>query len=342
MYRLLIILIITFPAAVSCEKILIGKDGDNTPVNNFELMWEVIDRNYSFFEYKNINWDSLYHEYRPKIQNGMSDSELFGVLSSMLFELRDGHVNLYSGFDRSRNVEWYSLYPANYSPDLIENNYLRNGIETKGPFLTAILDSIGYVYIGSFSESINDKDIDEVIEKFQGLKGIVFDVRNNSGGYGSSGEIITGRFADRKRLVSYTVYKSGPGHSDFTPPQPNYVVPLGKSQFTRNVVVLTNRRVYSATNDFVLYMSVFPHITIMGDKTGGGGGTPYDYELYNGWRFRIPKTMTLAPNGFNVEHGIPPDINVSLSGRDERDGIDTILEAALRHIEKMSEQKYAN
>ncbi len=338
MRKLLIILLITIPAAISCEKMLIGDDGENTPVNNFELMWEVIDRNYSFFEYRNINWDSLYNEYRPKINNGMSDQELFDVMAATLFELRDGHVNLYSGFDRSRNVEWYSLHPANFNQELIDQHYLADNRETIGPFVTTIIGSTGYVYSGSFSERIKESDIDAVIDKFSGLKGVVFDVRNNSGGYGSSGEIISGRFADTRRLVSYTLYKSGPRHNDFTSPQPNYVVPLGNRQFTGKVVVLTNRRVYSATNDFVLFMSAFPHVTIMGDYTGGGGGTPYDYELYNGWRIRIPRTMTLAPNGFNVENGIPPDINVRLSGTDERNGIDTILEAALIYIDDASKQ----
>ncbi|TVR74183.1 MAG: peptidase S41 [Marinilabiliales bacterium] len=332
MHKLIFISLFIATIVLSCEKLLIESDCEDTPVNNFELMWEIIDRNYSFFEYKNINWDSIYDSYRPRISNELSDSELFQVLSGMLFELRDGHVNLYSGFGNSRNVEWYSLFSPNFNSELLEQYYLIDDYETWGPFYTKVFDSIGYVYIGSFSERINNADIDAVIERLYDTRGIIFDVRNNSGGFGSSGEIITGRFADKRRLVSYTLYKSGPGHNDFTAPQPNFVGPLGDKQYTGKVVVLTNRRVYSATNDFVLYMSSLPHVTIMGDTTGGGGGTPYDYELYNGWRFRIPRTMTLAYNGFNVENGIPPDINVRLSANDLRDGIDTIIEAALEHI----------
>lgn len=317
---------------ISCEKIFIEKDPVNNHENNFELLWRTIDEKYSFFEFKKIDWDSVYHVYRPLINNGISDRELFDVLAEMLFELRDGHVNLYSDFDRSRNWEWYASYPSNFNSNLLERYYLGDGSQVIGPFTIIEIDSVGYVYSGTFTEKIKESDIDTIMEKFRGMKGIIFDVRNNSGGYSSNGKLIAGRFADRNRLVSWNLYKTGAGHGDFSKPQPNYVSPAGGYQFLKPVVVLTNRRTYSATNDFVLNMSAFPHIAIIGDTTGGGGGTPYDYELLNGWRFRFPRTQTLAINGFNVEHGIPPDIHVDLVRRDEERGIDTIIEAARRYI----------
>ena len=330
--RLPILFLFFLTILTACEKLLIEKDENNTNENNFELLWTTLDRNYSFFEFKKIDWDSIYSVYRPEINNNLSDRELFDKMAEMLNELRDGHVNLYSDFDESRNLEWYSQYPSNFNSTILERNYLGDDFIKIGNFLVTIIDSVGYIYNGSFSEKTREIDVDKIIDKLHGTKGIVFDIRNNSGGFGSTGEIIASRFADRQRLVSYTLYKSGPRHGDFTTPQPNYAFPKGERQFTGKVVVLTNRRTYSATNDFVLYMSVFPHITVMGDTTGGGGGTPYDYELLNGWRFRFPRTMTISPNGFNVEHGIPPAIHVILTRGDEQRGIDTILEAAIRFI----------
>jgi hypothetical protein len=332
MSKLVIILFALIQVLASCEKAFIENDMANTHENNFELLWTTIDGKYSFFEYKNINWDSIYHVYKPKINNGISERQFFDILAAMLFELRDGHVNLYSDFDSSRNWEWYSSYPANFNLAVLTFYYFGTEYTTTGPFLSTVRDSVGYVYIGSFAEQVSDQDIDRIIEMYSGLKGIIIDVRNNSGGLSSNGRIIAGRFADRKRLVSWYRYKTGPGHGDFSEPQPNYVTPGGNTQFTRPVVVLTNRRTYSATNDFVLNMTSFPHVTIMGDTTGGGGGTPYDHELLNGWRYRFPRTQTLAPNGFNVENGIAPDIHVNLTRTDEERGVDTIVEAAIRFI----------
>lgn len=332
MFKTVFILFVLLQLLLSCEKAFIENDMANTHENNFELLWTTIDGKYSFFEYKNINWDSIYHVYKPKINNGISERQFFDILASMLFELRDGHVNLYSDFDSSRNWDWHTSYPVNFNLTLLNFYYLGLEYLSTGPFMSTVRDSVGYVYIASFAEQVSDQDIDVIIEKYSGLKGIVIDVRNNSGGRNNNGKIIASRFADKKRLVSWYRYKTGPGHGDFSEPQPNYVRPEGKIQFTKPVVVLTNRRTYSATNDFVLIMTAFPHVTIMGDKTGGGGGTPYDHELLNGWRYRFPRTQTLAPNGFNVENGIDPNINVNLTRNDEERGIDTIVEAAIKFI----------
>ncbi|MFP4366912.1 MAG: S41 family peptidase [Bacteroidales bacterium] len=323
---------------ISCEKLFIEADPENLPENNFELLWSEIDENYSFFEFKNINWDSIYHEYKAEVHNNMGNTRLFELMTDMLHELRDGHVNLYSELTHSRSYEWYANYSMNFNFSNIQNNYLGNDYDSTGPFLTKIIDSVGYIYFGSLSDDFSEKDIDTVIEHFSGLRGIIFDVRNNSGGLSKTGKITSSRFADRKRLVSYTLYKTGPEHNDFSDPQPNYVRPGGKVQFLKPVAVLSNRRTYSAANDFVLSMSAFPHVTIIGDVTGGGGGTPYDYELPNGWRCRFPRTQTLAANGFNIEHGISPDIRVYLSKSDEDNGLDTIIETAVKFISLQNEQ----
>ena len=317
---------------VSCEKFIINKDDGNTPENNFELLWKKVDENYSFFELKGVNWDSIYRVYRPEIHNNISDQALFKIMADMLHELRDGHVNLYSDFDQSRNLEWYSGFPANFSYTLLADNYLVNDFKRTDNFIIKNFDSVGYILSETFAGNIESGEIDDLIDHLSEMKGIIFDIRNNSGGLSKNSEIVSSRFADHKRLVSYTLYKSGPGHNDFTPPQPNYVSPAGNRQYTQQVVLLTNRRTYSAANDFVISMSAFPHVTIMGDSTGGGGGTPYDYELFNGWRFRIPKTQTLSPEGFNIENGITPDIEVNMRTNDINRGIDTILEAAIEYI----------
>ncbi len=328
------LLLVLFAAILlmSCEKLLIEKDPENTPINNFELLWETIDRKYSFFTYKNINWDSLYHEYRPRVHNRMTNRQLFNLMADLLFHLKDGHVNLESGFDRSGNWEWYKDAPNNFNYSLLRTFYLKGDYVRTGPFVSKVIDSIGYVYIGSFSERVKPEHIDSIIKRFYGLKGIVFDVRSNGGGYSTNVGIVAGRFSDRRRLAAYKLFKTGPGHDDFTDPQPVYLSPAGKKQFLKPVTVLTNRRSYSASNDFVLKMSSLPHVTIVGDTTGGGGGTPVNAELLNGWTYRFSATMTLAPDKFNVEHGIAPDIKVNMSQRDINRGIDTILETALEYI----------
>lgn len=317
----------------SCEKLLIEKSPADNPENNFNILWEQVDEKYSFFDFKHINWDSVYNVYHPKISDGMSEEAQFDVMANMLFELKDGHVNLKSYFDRSRNWKWYLDYPQNFDYSIIERNYLKDDYLITGPFRNQIIDSIGYIYYGSFSNSFTEKQLDFIMNRFKNLKGIIIDVRDNGGGSESNAYQLAGRFADRKRHAFDEFYKNGPGHSDFTEGFPRYVEPKGgQSYFNRPVVVLTNRLCFSATNSFITLMRVLPNVILIGDSTGGGGGTPIDYDLPNGWTFRFSASKSITVDGINNEGGLPPDIKVDLKDEDKIKGKDTILETAIDFI----------
>ena len=312
-----------------CERLLIPPDGDPTAVATFEELWSTVNRKYSFFTLKRIDWADVYRRYRPQVRNGMNTIELFDVLAAMLFELRDGHVNLRSPFDVSRHWEWYLTAPPNFNWDVIERNYLDNDYRRTGPLLNRAIDSVGYVYYESFSQFVSDFHIDFVVARFRNAKGLIIDVRNNGGGSTANVARLTSRFVREKTLYSYWIYKTGPAPDAFSEPIAQHIEPDGDNTWSKPVVILTNRRCFSATNDFVLAMKALPNVTVVGDTTGGGGGLPYFAELPNGWTYRFSTTATLTPDGRQVELGIAPDVRVDLDPADEARGVDTILERAL-------------
>lgn len=316
----------------ACEMLLMDDDPADDPVTNFEALWQELDRGYAFFEFKNVDWDSVYRVFRPRVNSNTRTLELFNVMSDMLYTLRDGHVNLEAGFNRSRNWEWYLNYPDNYDGNLIERQYLRNRQWYTGPLIHTIIDSIGYLRYGSFTQRFDASYIDLVIARFSNLKGMIIDVRSNGGGFSSMADLLASRFADRQRLAYRSMVKNGPGRRDFSAPVDVYIKPEGERQFTKPVIILTNRRSYSATTFFVAKMLALPHVRIVGDWTGGGAGTPVGAELPNGWTVRYSATQTLLPNGFNIEDGIPPHIRVDMTEADRLQGKDTILERALREL----------
>ena len=87
-------------ALLFCPSCIREEEPDNTPVNNFETLWRIIDTQYCFHDYKAqegcLPWNEVYAKYRPRVHDGMTSAQLFEVLCDMLSELRDGHVNLYS------------------------------------------------------------------------------------------------------------------------------------------------------------------------------------------------------------------------------------------------------
>ncbi|WKN33119.1 S41 family peptidase [Porifericola rhodea] len=346
---LLSLIIVVFLCA-SCEEVLIQEEYEDNAVDVFNSLWTTVDENYTFFDFKGIDWDAVYTANRPRVEDGMRRDSLFNVLGDMLFVLRDGHVNLQAGFDLSRNWNWYLDHPQNFDFSLIERNYLKDDYEISGPFRNRVIDSIGYVYYSSFENQVSESLVDYIVTKFASriedkadtiiIKGLVIDVRDNGGGKLSNVENIVGRFADEKRLVHYWQYKDGPGHNELTERIPKYVEPTGDFQYTQApVIILTNRSCYSATNFFVQVMKNFPNVLVVGDSTGGGGGLPINRELPNGWRYRFSSTVTTTVSGENIEDGVAPDIKVDMKEEDRQEGKDTILETAFGIINEIYDRQ---
>ncbi len=319
----------------SCEKVLMEKEPADDPVTTFENLWQTADEKYSFFEYKGINWNEIYDEYRPRIYDGMHDEHLFMVLGNMLNELKDGHVNLTASFNISR-YHFDFASPENFNFRLLKDHYISWDYNITGSLINTVFiredKLIGYIYYGSFSNIVQSADIDYVIARLWNTNGIILDMRNNGGGAVNNIYRIGSRFADEKRFIYSSKMKNAPGHEDFGETSDVYMEPAGSRQYTKKVILLTNRGCFSATSFFTLAMKAFPHVIQVGDATGGGLGAPAGFELPNGWGYRFSVSRTLSPTGQNYENGVPPDIAVWMDPQHEFDGIDDIMEKAIELI----------
>ena len=304
----------------------------NSPQANFESLWKIIDEQYCFLEYKKqeygLDWDEVHERYAKRITASMGSEALFEVLSEMVNELRDGHVNLHSSMASSQYREWFDAYPRNFS-DSIQSIYLRKDyINSSGLTYQILENNIGYIYCEIFSDGIGDGNLNQILSRLAICDGLILDVRNNGGGNLTTAQKLASRFTNEKVLVGYMCHKKGPGHTDFSEPKPVFLEPSDGTRWQKKVVVLTNRRSYSATNDFVNSMKQLPHVTILGDKTGGGSGLPFSSELPNGWSIRFSASPMFDPEMNQLEFGIAPDRKVDMISEDMRKGKDTMIELA--------------
>lgn len=310
----------------------------NTPEDNFEALWKIIDEQYCFLDYKNqeygLDWNEVHERYARRITSDMTWENLFEALSDMVNELHDGHVNLSSSLATSQYRKWFDSYPRNFS-DSIQSIYLGKDYTNSSGLTYSILENnIGYIYCSSFSNGIGDGNLDQTLNKLAICDGLIIDVRNNGGGNLTTAQKLAARFTNEKVLVGYMCHKTGPGHNDFSDPKPVYVEPSNGIRWQKKVVVLTNRRSYSATNDFVNSMNQFPNVTIVGDKTGGGSGLPFSSEIPNGWSIRFSASPMFDPNMNQLEFGIDPDVKVDMKSEDMQRGKDTIIETACEILKK--------
>jgi hypothetical protein len=60
--------------------VLLGPDIENTPPNNFKVMWDEFDKKYAQFEVKNIDWDNVNDTYSNLINDETTDDDLFTII----------------------------------------------------------------------------------------------------------------------------------------------------------------------------------------------------------------------------------------------------------------------
>ena len=327
----MVVMLITFHASliVSC---IDETEYDNTPQGNFEALWKIIDEHYCFFEYKQheygLDWNQVYNKYKVRAKENLNREQLFEVLTDMLAELKDGHVNLSAAFDYGRYWSWYEDYPSNFS-DTLQRIYLGTDYRiASGLKYTILDDNIGYVYYESFQNGIGEGNLDEVIQHLILCNGLILDIRNNGGGNLTYAEKLAARFCHEKTLVGYQQHKTDKGHNDFSKMEEQHLEPSSNMRWQKPVIVLTNRHVFSAANEFVKYMKCMPLVKVVGDKTGGGSGLPFSSTLPNGWTVRFSACPMYDRQRQHTEFGIDPDYSVSQKDADFADGKDTLIEFA--------------
>ena len=327
--RKLLYIFCLIPLFISCVD---EEEFADTPQGNMEALWKIIDEHYCFLDYKQqeygLDWDAVHQKYKERVKGTLTRKQRFEVLCDMLGELRDGHVNLSAAHDIGRYWSWFEDYPTNFSDTLIRR-YMGTDYQIASGISYKILDdNIGYIRYESFSDPIGEGNLNEALSHMILCRGLIIDIRSNGGGMLTNAEKLAARFCQEKTLVGYYQHKTGPGHQDFSEKEARYLEPSANVRWNKPAVVLTNRRVYSAANEFAVYMKTLPNVRLVGDHTGGGAGMPFSSSLPCGWSVRFSAVPMYDAQGESAEFGIEPDYNVQQTDEDFAKGKDTLIEFA--------------
>jgi hypothetical protein len=329
-----------------CEKMFIGNQPENTPLNNYNLLWKSLDENYAMFGVKKIDWDSLNIIYGSQINEQTSEYGLWNICSSLIAELDDGHVSLMNkGWNKAANSSSIinKRKPDDFSLDLVKTKFLQNyKIVGAGNITFGMLrmSNTGYIHIATFMWSGGIDwayDIDKALADLDGTDALIVDVRNNGGGLIVTEGIIGSAFTDHKITFFYSRVKTGPGHNEFGELRPVSVEPRsGVTPYSKKIAFLTNRFTASGGEYMTQLFKNLPNSTQIGDTTMGAfGEITCTEELPNGWSFMYPCTLTTFPEGGSPEGiGIIPDILIENTKAEIDSGKDNALEYALQFLNK--------
>lgn len=326
----------------SCEKVLMPKESKNLdPVEVFDELWKAVDKGYGNFDFKKVNWDSVYRVYKPKISPALTEEQLYDVCASMLQVFKDPEIKLDAGFAQASYIDTVN-YSTNFSEALLKQYYWKDYGET-GPLLYNVVDSMAYFYYRDFDNGVTEEQMNAAIKRVKtmgGVHGTIIDIRNNKNGIGkNTWEVL--RHVDipdsLNNITSFlyqSQYKNGPKHGDYSEYEDAYIDESTGEKYPGRVMILTNRGCTGASNLLAAGCSSFAKVVVIGDTTGGGGGFISANELPNGWRIYYPSSRTLSSSGDNIANGLAPDVVIYMQPADEAAGKDSIIEAAIAELKK--------
>jgi hypothetical protein len=287
---------------------------------------KAIDEEYSYRDLHNLDWDKLFADAAPELEKCEYPKSFAKRAAAMLAAAQDIHVTMRvgpSGFaSATRSV------PINASPRLAQliPNWQQpgNGVAT-GKFE----DGIGYLLIAAWSQTLDLNAIYDAILHTDPAKGMIIDVRGNSGGGEDLAEQVAGCFVTEPHLYSKHITRQG---GQWSPVRNRMLDPnRARAGYRGKVVVLIGRHCASSNESFILMMKA-AGATLVGETTFGSSGNPHPHELANGVTVSLPSWKDLLPDGSLLEGvGIKPDIEVKAQQPDFAQR-DAVLEAGLKQL----------
>jgi carboxyl-terminal processing protease len=326
----------------SCSAIFLEEVPANTRLNTFNYFVEQVEQNYSGKDVRVVAWDSLLRIYRPKITNQSTDFQLIEVMKAMIAPFEDQHLS-FNTPNRFYNPATDKFFPK---PDSFPNYINTTAVELrlkirlknyKNIFSYGkTLDNKGYINVKTFDYfNYNQADYEyffTILEELKDTKGLVIDVRQNSGGNEYFAKIMAERLTATTQIYKYNRIKIGPNKNDYGDFLTSTIAPQGSWQYTKPIVVLTSKYTYSTGINFVLMLSTQAHVTTLGTPTGNGVVGGISREMPNGWRLQVPSGLAYLPQDKSViegSSGVRPEVLAMISTEDWRNNNDTVLEKAL-------------
>lgn len=304
------------------------------------LVWELYDEKYVGFDGKDIDWDRTGEQFVELAADVDSYDELRELIISMVGQLEDRNAWFREGGDAT---------PTWLPPGMVPNCDESVLFDLLGPWGfewdssaglmwgACVIDTIPYFAIRHFNYFFTYQAFrNEFIEHLD-APGMIVDVRLADDVSLVPANQLPNLFVDQPMTVFLTQHRTGPSHDDLSPLEAHTVSP---SAWTYNgpVVLLVGRQNIGPAEAFASAMSRLPHVTVIGDTTGGGGNTPgfmsqRYWSLWGSCSITAPFARVLNADSSSIEDaGIVPHIYVPATPEDFAAGSDPVLEYALEWI----------
>ena len=322
---------------MNCADLIVPSSKSNNNLKDFDIAWSAVNSVYPLLEYKKIDWDSIYNVYRPRVEKSEGD-EIQKLIFDLLKELKDPHVLIISN-GGGQIIPYISprlLKDKDVTDPLLVRKYFKKELKLacmNSVEYEILNNNIGYIAIAHFNNEGLMDDFHIVMDYIRNTKGLIIDLRGNSGGWRENYGLVIGRFTQTP-IEFLKTYSKGdvPYYEEPVTPDTQYFI------YRNPVIVLINGASLSGGELFPELMRQLPDVTVVGDITAGAGANDYTEENINGefrlscgFTIRVSTVYVTRLDGLPIEwNGVLPDVQIPQTKEDINNGIDRQLEYAIQ------------
>ncbi|MFA6524993.1 MAG: S41 family peptidase [Patescibacteria group bacterium] len=210
------------------------------------------------------------------------------------------------------------------SEEVVNLSIVRDTIVVESVHWEMLEGNIAHLILSDFNEN-TDAGFEKAIREITLAepKGIIFDLRNNPGGFLTTAVNVAGYFIPKDEVVLIEDFGNGNKHE--------YTVENGDNFVDYPMVVLVNGGTASASEIVAGAIQDHKVATVLGEQSFGKGTVQELKEFTDGSSLKITVAQWLTPNGRSInKEGITPDVIVENSQADVESGIDTQLNRAVK------------
>ncbi len=202
----------------------------------------------------------------------------------------------------------------------------REEIKVKTIDAKKLTEDIGYIRVSSFIGVDTPKEFIIALNRMKDSKGLILDLRGNSGGLFQNAIMISNLFM-KKGVIVNVIARQGKKNV--------YAAQDGGCIYDNPVVVLIDGNSASASEILSSALRDNSRAVLVGTKTYGKGLVQKIFSLPNQSGMNLTIARYLTPKGVDInKKGIEPDFTVNFSHSDFINNVDPQLIYAQRYLEK--------
>lgn len=327
---------IPYPISFSTRAINDPAPPPLSPAENakaFEALRSAITDSYSYRDTCGVDWNQTFTEFTPRLTAATTPAAFARTTARLLARAKDLHNSVRVG---SRTFATHRReVPPNANPDLIARSVPEFAKASSIIWTGRFTDGIAYINVLSWmgdSPAVLDPAF-TVLHANPDARGVIIDVRFNSGGDERLARQLASRFIDAPATYSKSRFRDPAAPDGLGPFIDRRIEPAPEAErFRGKVAILMGPANMSSCESFLLMAATSPRARLFGSKSYGSSGNPQPHDLGNGVTVFLSSWQDFAPDGTLVEgKGVAPTVEVEFSAGTKAES-DPVLDAALSWI----------